>query len=420
MNPITKSVVIKFRQEIAELFKNKSSKSGITFTEKKPSKLIQPLNTNEPMQSETAKLESEKNFRIIFENNSAAIAIFEKDSTISNVNKEFCKISGYSRDEAIGMRWEQFIPPEDQEQVKKSSRKILINPNHELDNYEFKFYKKNGEIRYAIYSIAFLSNREIIASFIDITEHKKSELLINLQNDQLRKLITDKDRFLSILSHDLKNPLSLLLGFSDLLKENIHKYDIEEIITQVNSIHRISQNVNNLLDNLLTWVRSQNGKIPFNPQELQLISICNDTIETFRPNAEAKNITINSFREDGIKVFADSDMLKTILRNLLSNAIKFTKPRGIININAKQADSRIIISVSDNGIGIKPENISRLFNISQVYTTPGTADEEGTGLGLLLCKEFVEKQGGKIWIKSKYGVGCEINFTLPILHEEPV
>ena len=222
------------------------------------------------------------------------------------------------------MRWEQFIPPQDQEQLKKSSRKILINPNHELDNYEFKFYKKNGEIRYAIYSVALLSNRKIIASFIDITEHKKSELLINQQNEQLKRLIADKDRFLSILSHDLKNPISLLLCFSELLKENIRLYDIEEIIIQVDSINRISQNVNNLLDNLLTWVRSQNGKIPFRPQKLQFLSICQDTIETLRPNAEAKNIIINSFGTDGINVFADSDMLKAILRNLLSNAIKFT------------------------------------------------------------------------------------------------
>ena len=175
------------------------------------------------------------------------------------------------------MRWEQFIPPEDHEQLKKSSRKILINPNHELDNYEFKFYKKNGEIRYAIYSVAFLSNKKIIASFIDITEHKISDLLINQQNEQLKRLIADKDRFLSILSHDLKNPLSLLLGFSELLKENIRQYDIEEIILQVNTINRISQNVNNLLDNLLTWVRSQNGKIPFKPQKLQFISICQDS-----------------------------------------------------------------------------------------------------------------------------------------------
>ena len=363
-------------------------------------------------------LKSGNDFRIIFEYNSAAIAIFEKDSTISDVNKEFCKISGYSKHEAIGMRWEQFIPPEDQEQVKKSSRKILINPNHELDNHEFKFYKKNGEIRYAIYSIAFLSNRKIIASFIDITEHKKSELLINQKNEELKRLIADKDRFLSILSHDLKNPLGLLLGFSELLKENISNYDIEEILIQVNSISRISQNVNNLLDNLLTWVRSQNGKLPFKPQKLHFMTICEDTIKTFRPNAEAKNITINFSGKDRSMFYADSEMLKTILRNLLSNAIKFTNAGGIININSEEADSKIIITVSDNGIGIKPDNLSRLFDISQVYTTPGTADEEGTGLGLLLCKEFVDKHGGEIWVKSEYGIGSEFKFSLPMSLEQ--
>ncbi len=419
MKKNAKSEVVKTHKRRAELNKNKTSGLVSFLADNDLLKLIFP-NNNKLAESETAILEIEKNFQTIFEKNTAAIAIFEKDSTISNVNKEFCKISGYSKYEAIGMRWEQFIPPEDQEQVKKSSRKILINPNHELDNHEFKFYKKNGEIRYAIYSIAFLSNRRIIASFIDITEHKQSELLINQQNEQLKRLIADKDRFLSILSHDLKNPLGLLLGFSELLKDNIRHYDIEEIIIQVNSINRISQNVNNLLDNMLTWVRSQNGKIPFKPQKLQFLSICRDTIETFRPNADAKNITINFSDKDWINVFADRDMLKTILRNLLSNAIKFTNVGGIINIDSEQSDSVIIISVSDNGIGIKPENSSRLFDISQVYTTPGTADEEGTGLGLLLCKEFVDKHGGAIWVESEYGIGSEFRFSLPMPQEQSV
>ena len=416
----SKSVVVKLYQAVGSIFKNKSAESEFLTAETEPLKLKLPDNTNEVIRPDNAVPESWNDFRIIFENNSAAIAIFEKDSTISNVNKEFCKISGYSKHEAIGMRWEQFIPPEDQEQVKKSSRKILINPNHELDNYEFKFYKKNGEIRYAIYSIAFLSNRKIIASFIDITEHKKSELLINHQNEQLKMLIADKDRFLSILSHDLKSPLGLLLGFSELLKENIRNYDIEEIIIQVNSIYRISQNVNNLLDNLLTWVRSQNGKIPFKPQKLQFLSICEDTVNTFRPNAEAKNILISFSGKETINVYADSEMLKTILRNLLSNAIKFTNPGGSVNINSVEADSTIIITVSDNGIGIKPDNLSRLFDISHVYTTPGTADEEGTGLGLLLCKEFVDKHGGEIWVRSEYGIGSEFRFSLPTPHEQIV
>ena len=286
-----KSVFVKQHKRREVLLRKKSSKLVSFFAENDLLRLIFP-NNNKLTGSETAILEIEKNFQTIFEKSTAAIAIFEKDSTISNVNKEFCKISGYQKHEAIGMRWEQFIPPEDREQVKKSSRKILINPNNDLDKYEFKFYKKNGEIRYAVYSVALLSNQKIVASFIDITGHKISDLLINQQNEQLKKLIADKDRFLSILSHDLKDPLSLLLGFSELLKENIRQYDIEEIIIQVNTINRISHNVNNLIDNLLTWVRSQNGKIPFNPQKLQFFSICQESIETFKPNAEAKNISV--------------------------------------------------------------------------------------------------------------------------------
>ena len=146
------------------------------------------------------------------------------------------------------------------------------------------------------------------------------------------------------------------------------------------------------------------------------MTICEDTVKTFRPNAEAKDILISFSGKETINVYADSEMLKTILRNLLSNAIKFTNPGGSVKINSEEADSKIIITVSDNGIGIKPDNLSRLFDISQVYTTPGTADEEGTGLGLLLCKEFVDKHGGEIWVRSEYGIGSEFRFSLPIPH----
>jgi signal transduction histidine kinase len=141
-------------------------------------------------------------------------------------------------------------------------------------------------------------------------------------------------------------------------------------------------------------------------------------LEILNPNANAKNITINYPAKDHINVFADNDMLKTVLRNLVSNAIKFTNNDGKININLEQTDSNVTISVSDNGIGITPENLAKLFNISEVITTLGTAKETGTGLGLLLCKEFVEKHGGKIWVESEVGIGSVFKFTLPNYAEQ--
>lgn len=157
----------------------------------------------------------------------------------------------------------------------------------------------------------------------------------------------------------------------------------------------------------------QQGRIPFEPQNLSFRDICTDTIEILDQAAGAKNILIKCHVQDQLYVFADSDMLKAVLRNLISNAIKFTNSDGAININAKENSENVTISVSDNGVGIPPDNLSKLFDISQVLMTKGTAEETGTGLGLLLCKEFVERHGGKIWVESEAGNGSDFIFTLP-------
>lgn len=223
----------------------------------------------------------------------------------------------------------------------------------------------------------------------------------------------DKDRFISILAHDLRSPFHNLLGLSGLLSKNIHKYDIDKIENLATNINKSAQSSFNLLDDLLNWARAQQGNIPFNPVNLSLTDICNDVLIILNPTANAKTIVINCLAEDNLNIFADIDMIKAVLRNLVSNAIKFTKNGGAININAEQTDSNVTILVSDNGIGIAPDDLKKLFDISEVLTTKGTAEETGTGLGLLLCKEFVEKHGGKIWVESEVGKGSDFKFTLP-------
>jgi signal transduction histidine kinase len=241
----------------------------------------------------------------------------------------------------------------------------------------------------------------------------RAEQALKENEKKLIQLNIDKDRFLSILGHDLRSPFNALLGLSDLLKDNIHNYridEIENIATQINKSAQISYN---LLDDILTWVRTQSGKIPFNPQKLIFKDICKNIYDILKPNADAKNIRINYFIPDDINVYADIDMLKSVLRNLVSNAIKFTNIDGRIDINAEVNSGKVVITVSDNGIGINPDNLAKLFDISKVLTTTGTAEETGTGLGLLLCKEFVERHGGNIWVESQYGKGSEFKFTIP-------
>jgi len=231
-------------------------------------------------------------------------------------------------------------------------------------------------------------------------------------NKQLEKLNTDKDRFISILAHDLKTPFSALLGFAELLTTNIRKYDILEVEAQINIINQSAKRIYLLLEDILQWARIQSGNLPYNPQKLNFSTICAEAVESLKLNADNKKITINHYNSVELNLYADKNMLYSILRNLVSNAIKFTKKGGMVDLSADTSGSEVTITVSDNGIGIEPESIGKLFDISQIHATEGTASEKGTGLGLLICKEFVDKHGGKIWVESKIGKGSNFKFTL--------
>jgi signal transduction histidine kinase len=240
----------------------------------------------------------------------------------------------------------------------------------------------------------------------DISNLKQSE-------NELLQLNFDKDRFMSILGHDLKGPLHTTLEISELLSANIQEYEkaeLETILAEMSQSLRITYN---LLDDIVTWSKAQSGKVPFEPQELPINELCEQVIELLGPKAKSKNIGVELEAGKDLTVFADINMLKTVLRNLLSNAIKFTNEGGKILIKAEDMLDHTSLSVSDNGIGIGPKNLEKLFNITEFYSTKGTAKERGTGLGLMLCKEFVEKHGGTIGVESQEGKGSTFSFTIP-------
>jgi two-component system, sensor histidine kinase and response regulator len=232
-------------------------------------------------------------------------------------------------------------------------------------------------------------------------------------NKKLTILNADKDRFISILAHDLKSPFTGLLGWSEVLLDNLRTYDINKIEELIIYIRRSAKGAYNLLEDLLLWARAQSDMLPFDPEELNLMDILETIVEIFDPVASNKNISVTCSLSEEIIVIADLNMLNTILRNLVSNAVKFSKRDGEIKIMAERNPEHITITVSDNGVGIPSDVLPELFNISQNYTTPGTSGEKGTGLGLLLCKELVEKHGGKIWADSIPGKGSQFSFTVP-------
>ncbi|PKO95734.1 MAG: hypothetical protein CVU12_08715 [Bacteroidetes bacterium HGW-Bacteroidetes-7] len=261
-----------------------------------------------------------------------------------------------------------------------------------------------------------LENGDIIwtGTLEDISRRKQTEQVIRHKNAQLQKLNSDKDYLMSVLAHDLKSPFNTILGFMDLLINNLRSFDIDEIEKQLILVNDSALNAFRLLEDILLWARSQSNNLQFEPKKVIFKPICDKIIETLKPNAQNKNISINYTESEQISVFADINMLNTILRNLISNAIKFTNNGGRITINAQRSDSGTTVTVSDNGVGIAPEMLPKLFDIKVVYSTKGTAQEKGTGLGLLLCKEFVNKHGGKIWVESQLKKGSEFKFTLPL------
>jgi signal transduction histidine kinase len=248
-----------------------------------------------------------------------------------------------------------------------------------------------------------------------IFERVKIKQALEKSEERLRQLNNDKDRFISILGHDLKGPFNNILGFSQILKEECHLLEGNEIEDIANNIYRSAKTTNKLLEDILMWARSQQGKIPFEPQIVNLSEVCSNIFDILRPNATSKEIKLNYLGGDDISVYADSNLLKTIILNLVSNSIKFTNSHGEVNINVTSVPGNDIITISDNGVGIAEEDIKKLFDISIVLTTTGTSGETGTGLGLLLCKEFVEKHGGKIWVESQLGKGSNFIFKLPVI-----
>lgn len=251
----------------------------------------------------------------------------------------------------------------------------------------------------------------------NITERKHAMDEIKLKNEELLKLNFEKDKFFSIIAHDLRSPFNSIIGYSDLLLEQVLNKDIEGIDEYAQIILKSSQSAMDLLMNLMEWSRSQTGRIEFNPEYFEIVAFIKKNTQMYIDIAGQKSITIKYNLPQNLTVFADRNMINTIFRNLITNAIKFTMPGGEVNISAKEKQNEIIFSVSDTGVGIPQNRIDKLFRIDQSYSTADTNNEKGTGLGLILCKEFIEKHNGKIWVESLVGVGTTFNFSLPLSFE---
>ncbi|MCK5136302.1 MAG: hybrid sensor histidine kinase/response regulator [Bacteroidales bacterium] len=264
------------------------------------------------------------------------------------------------------------------------------------------------------------NSKELITRVKSHLELSISKQIISTQNEQLKKLnfelreaIAAKDKFFSIIAHDLKDPFHTLIGFSNLLLSTFDDRKPEDIKRLLKYINQSSLHGFDLLNNLLEWSRTQTGSIKYNPVRVNLSFMVDELLLLLSPSAEKKEIHLTSGIPVDCTAIADEKMIQTVIRNLVSNALKYTEPGGDVRIESRDMGDEIEISVSDTGLGIPKENLGKLFSISKNYSTPGTSNERGTGLGLLLCKEFVEKNRGRIRIKSEPGEGSTFSFTIP-------
>ncbi len=342
---------------------------------------------------------------------------FFKDSNTRYItaNQKFCDAVGFSKDDLIGKTDFELFPKTIAEKFREDDLKV-INSGEVVFIYEDQMYDHDKLIFVGTSKVPLKDESGKIIGLIglafDISERKAAEEAVKKYTIELEELNANKDKFFSIISHDLRSPFQGLLGLSNILVEEFDNLSVDEIKLFASNIHNSTKNLFNLLENLLQWSRIQTGKIDLKPVKADLQEEILYNINLLNGNASKKNIKLVNEINDTLLVYTDLNILNSTLQNLITNAIKFTNTGGEIRIRSEEAGENIEVTVCDTGIGISEEDMGKLFRIDTQHTTIGTDRESGTGLGLTICKELLEKQGGKIWVKSEVGKGSSFTFTI--------
>lgn len=359
--------------------------------------------------------QSEERFRNIFESFEDLYFQTDLSGIIKILSPSVIKLSGWTVDELIGKPVNKIYSNiEDRAKLLDAIFKTGF-----VRDYEIELLKKDGSKAFATISANLIFNGKnqtvgINGTVRDITERKSAEEKLIKYSEDLVESNAQKDKFFSIIAHDLRGPLASLLNFLQFLSEEYDEITEEEKKEHIGHLFNSAKNVFKLLENLLEWSVIQRGLIDFNPEPIVFNSLCSNIISHLSESAQTKQISINLNSDNNIEIFADPYMMNVIVRNLLSNAIKFTRRGGTINISCEKANSGYEISISDNGIGIPNDMIHCLFKIGEKTNRPGTENEKSTGLGLLLCKEYVEKHNGNIRVESVEGKGSKFIFSIPV------
>jgi PAS domain S-box-containing protein len=388
--------------------------------DEKPLRLIgTTTDITEKKNSELELIKSEERFRSIFENSGAGMAILEPDGRLAKTNRAFREIIGYEENELEKMNFRDVTHPGDLELSVQLKTELLSNETDESRFIEKRYLNKNGEIIWALTNVSLLRDFErkplhFIAQVQNITERKKAEEQLIKYADELKTLNASKDKFFSIISHDLRSPFNSLLGITEYISQSYDDLTPKEIRDSISNIYSSSHKLYNLILNLLEWSRLQSGRFETDKTEIELSVLIEEMTNLYKESAITKNIKITTEIPEKIIVSADKYMIETIIRNLISNAIKFTHRRGAIKIEGETKGDFAQVAFIDNGVGISKDNLKDLFKIDEQYRRDGTASEKGTGLGLILCKEFIEKNNGAISVESEVGIGSRFLITIPL------
>ncbi|MEI6141268.1 MAG: PAS domain-containing sensor histidine kinase, partial [Mariniphaga sp.] len=375
----------------------------------------------ERKKAEEALRESEARLNNVIEGTNVGTWEWNVQTGETIFNERWAEIVGYSLSdfEPVSINtWIDLVHPDD---LQKSDEQLKLVFCHQLENYDIECRMKHrtkgwiwvqdrGKV---IHWTKDDKPQWMAGTHSDITERKLAEEKMVQLNQQLKETNAAKDKFFSIIAHDLKNPFNAIIGFCNLMAAQIQKKNYESVEEYTAIIQNSSKRAMSLLVNLLEWSRSQTGRITFNPEYIETVALVNEVLEMANDSALQKPVTILQNLPNSLISYGDKDMIGTVLRNLISNAIKFSYPGGQIEISAENSKDEIKLIVTDHGVGIRPEAIPKLWRIDESYSTIGTSKEKGTGLGLLLCNEFIEQHGGKIWVESQLGKGSTFIFTIP-------
>jgi PAS domain S-box-containing protein len=342
-------------------------------------------------------------------------SVRESDETITNfeitqVNRTVEQLAGVSEKDLVGQMVTAVV--DDQEKEKMVERFTTVVETGQPDEFHYKHVDEQDEEFWYFGSVVKYGDG-VVSNFMDITKQKKIEEELRNANQELKELNRQKDKLFSVISHDLKNSISGSSGLYDLILEESEIYSKEELLEYLEILSSRVKSTSLLLEDLLLWSRNQFQSVTLNSEKLNFSEVTTDVFNSVKPNADDKEINLINRVSDQTFVYADDNILKTVLRNLVSNGIKFSNPGGEILVEAKRKDGEVEISVTDRGVGITEDALQKILNKNTNFTSYGTKGEKGSGLGVDLCIDFVELHGGKFWAESEPGEGSTFRFTLP-------